>query len=132
MSMTDPLGDMLTRIRNGQMARKVIVRTPASKLRANVLKVLEREGYIRGFTAEKSANDKPELEIQLKYFEGKPVISSLVRVSKPGCRMYSDFKDLPRAASGLGMYVLSTSRGVMSNHEARESRVGGELLCSVF
>lgn len=132
MSFSDPLGDMLTRIRNGQMARKSSVRTPASKLRANVLEVLKREGYIRGYSEATSATDKPELEIELKYFEGEPVISRVARVSKPGRRVYSNVKDLPRESSGLGIYILSTSRGVLSDAEAREQRVGGELLCTVF
>lgn len=132
MSFSDPLGDMLTRIRNGQMAKKATVRTPASKLRANVLDVLQREGYIRGYSEATSVTEKPELEIELKYFEGEPVISKIARVSKPGRRVYSNVKDLPRVSSGLGIYVLSTSRGVLSDQEAREQRVGGELLCTVF
>ena len=132
MSMTDPLGDMLTRIRNGQMARKAIVRSPASKLRLNVLEVLKREGYIRGYTDTTSASKKPELEIELKYFEGDPVISRIKRVSKPGRRVYSNVKELPRESNGLGIFILSTSRGILSDEEARNKRVGGELLCTVF
>lgn len=132
MTMSDPLGDMLTRIRNGQRARKAAVLCPASKLRANVLNVLQREGYIRGF--EKVAEDRPqgELRIELKYHDGAPVIRHLSRVSTPGRRVYSSVKDLPRVFNGLGISILSTPRGVMSDAEAREANVGGELLCKVF
>jgi len=132
MSMSDPLGDMLTRIRNGQQANKSAVSAPASKLRANVLEVLKREGYIRGF--EKVTGDAgfDELRIELKYYDGKPVISHIKRVSTPGCRVYSGVSDLPKVFNGLGISILTTPRGVMSDAEARDANVGGELLCTVF
>ena len=132
MSMTDPVGDMLTRIRNGQRAGKTAVLTPASKLRENVLGVLEREGYIRGYTRADFERGKAELSIMLKYFEGEPVIHQIRRVSTPGRRVYSKIKDLPRVANGLGISILSTPRGVMSDNEARMENVGGEVLCQVF
>jgi small subunit ribosomal protein S8 len=131
MSMNDPLGDMLTRIRNGQKARMQLVRSPASKLRANVLDVLKREGYIRNYSSEV---EKPggELVIELKYHEGEPVIREISRVSTPGRRVYSKIADLPRFYNGLGISILSTPRGVMSDSEARTANVGGEVLCRVF
>lgn len=132
MSMTDPLGDMLTRIRNGGMARKSFVTAPASKLRASVLEVLEREGYIRGFETKKVREGIEEFKIELKYHEEKPVIQEIERVSTPGRRVYSKVKDLPKVYNGLGIYVLSTPSGVMSDHEARQSNLGGEVLCKVF
>ncbi|MGD8326828.1 MAG: 30S ribosomal protein S8 [Sphingomonadales bacterium] len=132
MSMTDPLGDMLTRIRNGQQARKDIVLTPASKLRARVLEVLEREGYIRGFEAAALDNGKAEIRIELKYHEGDPVIREIQRVSKPGRRVYSGARELPRVRNGLGISIVSTPRGVLSDAEARDANVGGEVLCTVF
>ena len=131
MAMTDPLGDMLTRIRNGQQARKDSVLTPASKLRAHVLDVLQREGYIRGYSEEVLAGQKG-LRIELKYFEGQPAIQHLARVSKPGRRVYSGAKDLPRIRNGLGVVIVSTPRGVLSDAEAREHNVGGEVLAEVF
>ena len=131
MSMTDPLGDMLTRIRNGQQARKDSILTPASRLRANVLDVLQREGYIRGYTEEVLAGQKG-LRIELKYFEGQPAIQHLARVSKPGRRVYSGSTDLPRIRNGLGITIVSTPRGVLSDAEAREQNVGGEVLAEVF
>ena len=131
MPMTDPLGDMLTRIRNGQQARKDSILTPASKLRANVLDVLQREGYIRGYTEEELAGQKG-LRIELKYFEGQPAIQHLARVSKPGRRVYSGSKELPRTRNGLGMTIVSTPRGVLSDAEARDQNVGGEVLAEVF
>ena len=131
MPMTDPLGDMLTRIRNGQQARKDSVLTPASKLRAHVLDVLQREGYIRGYSEELLAGQKG-LRIELKYFEGQPAIQHLARVSKPGRRVYSGSKDLPRIRNGLGVVIVSTPRGVLSDAEAREQNVGGEVLAEVF
>ncbi|MDE0392141.1 MAG: 30S ribosomal protein S8 [Rhodospirillales bacterium] len=130
--MTDPLADMLTRIRNGQQARKTSVMTPASKLRGSVLDVLQREGYIRGYAAAESDSGKPAFSIELKYQEGKPVIAELQRVSKPGRRVYSGIKDLPRYYGGLGISILSTPRGVLSDNEARTQNVGGEVLCRVF
>jgi small subunit ribosomal protein S8 len=131
MAMTDPLGDLLTRIRNGQQARKDSVLTPASKLRAYVLDVLQREGYIRGYSEEVLAGQKG-LRIELKYFEGQPAIQHLARVSKPGRRVYSGAKELPRIRNGLGVVIVSTPRGVLSDAEAREQNVGGEVLAEVF
>jgi small subunit ribosomal protein S8 len=132
MSMTDPLGDLLTRIRNGQRAGKTVVTTPASKLRENLLRVLEREGYIRGFERYSVRTGIEELKIELKYNEGEPVISEIMRVSKPGRRVYAKIKDLPKVYNGLGISILSTPRGVMSDHEARQANVGGEVLCQIF
>ena len=132
MSLSDPLGDMLTRIRNGQSARKNAVRSPASKLRANVLEVLRREGYIRGYTREDGEAGRVELSIELKYHNGEPVIRELKRVSKPGRRVYTGVKELPNVYNGLGIAILSTPQGVMSDAEARQARVGGEILCMVF
>ncbi len=130
--MTDPLGDMLTRIRNGQQARKSVVTAPASNLRANVLEVLKREGYIRGYSKAEVRKGIEELRIELKYHEGDPVIHSIARVSKPGRRVYSKIRDLPKVSNGLGIAILSTPRGVMSDAEARAANVGGEVLCQVF
>lgn len=132
MSMTDPLGDMLTRIRNGQRARKGAVLAPASKLRQNVLDVLQREGFIRGYSEHEVRPGVRELRIELKYHEGEPVIREISRVSKPGRRVYSSIKDLPRVYNGLGVAILSTPRGVISDAEARDAHVGGEVLCKVF
>lgn len=132
MSMTDPLGDMLTRIRNGQMANKSTVMAPASKLRSNVLEVLKREGFIRGYTQQEVRPGMTELTIELKYHEGTPVIREISRVSTPGCRVYSKIKDLSRVYNGLGISILSTPRGVRSDAEARGANVGGEVLCKVF
>ena len=131
MAMTDPLGDMLTRIRNGQQAKKDSILTPASKLRAYVLDVLQREGYIRGYSEEQLAGQKG-LRIELKYFEGQPAIQHLARVSKPGRRVYSGSSDLPRIRNGLGTVIVSTPRGVLSDAEARDQNVGGEVLAEVF
>ncbi len=134
MAMTDPLGDMLTRIRNGQRAKMDSVITPASKLRARVLDVLQREGYIRGYSEILLGRMEQHkgLRIELKYFEGEPAIRHLARVSKPGRRVYSGSKDLPRVKSGLGITIVSTPRGVLSNAEARDANVGGEVLAEVF
>jgi small subunit ribosomal protein S8 len=131
MAMNDPLSDLLTRIRNGQQARKDSVLTPASKLRAHVLDVLQREGYIRGYSEEVLAGQKG-LRIELKYFEGQPAIQHLARVSKPGRRVYSGAKELPRIRNGLGVVIVSTPRGVLTDAEAREHNVGGEVLAEVF
>ena len=131
MSISDPLGDMLTRIRNGQKAGKQAISSPASKLRGNVLDVLQREGYIRGYTEQEEGPSR-EFRIELKYHEGEPVIRTIKRISKPGRRVYSKVKDLQRPFNGLGIAVLSTPRGVMSDVEAREANVGGEILCQVF
>jgi small subunit ribosomal protein S8 len=132
MSLSDPLGDMLTRIRNGQRSRHTVVVSPASKLRANVLDVLKREGFIRGFSAEELRPGVAQLRIELKYNEGEPVIKEITRVSKPGRRVYSKIKELPRVYAGLGVSILSTPRGVLSDAEARAANVGGEVLCRVF
>jgi len=132
MAMSDPLGDMLTRIRNGQRVGKSSVRAPASKLRSNVLEVLQREGYIRGFTLHEARPGVSELEIELKYHDGSPVIQEISRVSKPGRRVYSKLRELPSYYNGLGITILSTPRGVMSDQEARAANVGGEVLCRVF
>lgn len=132
MAMSDPLGDMLTRIRNAQARKLPNVITPASNLRANVLEVLLKEGYIRGYERRESAPGLSEITIELKYHEGEPVIRTIRRVSKPGRRVYSKIKDLSRPFNGLGIAVLSTPRGVMSDADAREANVGGEILCQVF
>jgi small subunit ribosomal protein S8 len=132
MSMSDPLGDMLTRIRNAQRARLSVCTAPASNLRANVLDVLKREGYIRGFAAEQVRPGVANLRIELKYSEGEPVIKEITRISRPGRRVYSKIKELPRVYAGLGISILSTPRGVMSDVEARAANVGGEVLCRVF
>ncbi|MEE8280631.1 MAG: 30S ribosomal protein S8 [Alphaproteobacteria bacterium] len=132
MTMSDPLSDMLTRIRNGQRARKNSVTAPASKLRAGVLEVLKREGFIRGFSQYDLRPGLSELKIELKYHEGDPVIRQIDRVSTPGRRVYSKIKDLSRMYDGLGISILSTPRGVLSDSEARAANVGGEVLCQVF
>jgi small subunit ribosomal protein S8 len=132
MSMTDPLGDMLTRIRNAQMRRKNRVATPGSKLRARVLDVLQTEGYIRGYSATEYENGRSDFEIELKYYDGEPVIRTIERVSKPGRRVYVSVNNMPRVANGLGITIVSTPKGVMADHSAREQNVGGEVLCKVF
>jgi small subunit ribosomal protein S8 len=131
MSLSDPLGDLLTRIRNGQAARLTEVKSPASKLRANVLEVLKREGYIRGFNVVQNDNGAI-INVELKYSEGQPVIKDIKRISKPGRRVYTQIRDVPRVYNGLGISILSTPRGVLSDKEAREANVGGEVLCRVF
>jgi len=131
MAVTDPLGDMLTRIRNGQRARKDSVLTPASKLRARVLDVLQREGYIRGYS-EEQMGPAAGIRIELKYFEGQPAIKHVARISKPGRRVYSGSQELPRIRNGLGITIVSTPKGVLSDAEAREQNVGGEVLAEVF
>ena len=130
--MNDPLGDMLTRIRNAQMRGKSTVSTPASKLRAWVLDVLADEGYIRGYEKTTDAKGHPAIEISLKYYEGTPVIREIKRVSKPGRRVYLGVKDVPQVRQGLGVSIVSTSRGVMTDANARSNNVGGEVLCTVF
>ncbi len=132
MNVSDPLGDMLTRIRNAQMRGKSTCVTPASKLRGWVLDVLKEEGYIRSYEGTKDERDMPQFTISLKYFEGQPVIRELSRVSKPGRRVYSNVKDMPRIRNGLGVSIVSTPRGVMSDASARDANVGGEVLCTVF
>ena len=132
MSMSDPVGDLLTRIRNGQRASKHAITSPGSRLRSNVLDVLKREGYIRNYSESELRRGINELRIELKYHEGEPVIREIKRVSKPGRRVYAKIKDLPRVYNGLGISILSTPRGVMSDSEARAANVGGEVLCMVF
>jgi small subunit ribosomal protein S8 len=131
MTMTDPLGDMLARIRNAQMRKKSKVSTPSSKLRGHVLDVLQAEGYIRGYsTVEQDGH--AEFEIELKYYDGEPVIREIERISKPGRRVYASVKNIPRVMNGLGLSILSTPQGVMSDNEARDKNIGGEVLCRVF
>ena len=130
--ITDPLGDMLTRIRNGLMRSKSKISSPASKLRANVCEVLKSEGYIRDYATVEYDNGKAEIEIELKYFEGSPVIREISRVSRPGLRVYSSVKNIPHVSNGLGINILSTPKGVMADHQARDENVGGEILCRVF
>jgi small subunit ribosomal protein S8 len=132
MSINDPLGDMLTRIRNAQMRRRGTVVTPGSKLRARVLEVLKTEGYIRDYASTDFGNGRTEFQIELKYYDGQPVIRSIERVSKPGRRVYASVDTMPRVADGLGVTIVSTPQGVMADHEARERNVGGEVLCKVF
>jgi len=130
--MNDPLGDMLTRIRNAQMRGKTLVVSPSSKLRCWVLDVLQNEGFIRGYSQSEMANGTKQIEIELKYFEGEPVIREIQRVSKPGRRVYSSVKTMPTVRNGLGLSIVSTPKGVMSDASAREQNVGGEILCRVF
>jgi small subunit ribosomal protein S8 len=130
--MNDPIADMLTRIRNSQMRGKSVVSTPASKLRVRVLEVLADEGYIRGFEETKGEDGHPAIEISLKYYEGEPVIRELKRVSKPGRRVYMSVGDIPSVRQGLGVSIVSTSKGVMSDANARAANVGGEVLCTIF
>ena len=131
MSMNDPLGDLLTRIRNAQMRNKSKVSSPGSKLRESVLEVLKSEGYIRGY-AVVEREGRSEIEIELKYFDGEPVIREIERVSKPGRRVYTSVRNLPRINNGLGVAIVSTPKGVMADHDARDANVGGEILCTVF
>jgi small subunit ribosomal protein S8 len=131
MSINDPLGDLLTRIRNAQMRNKSKVLSPSSKLRERVLEVLKSEGYIRGFTIVEREGHS-EIEIELKYFDGEPVIREIERVSKPGRRVYASVKTLPRINNGLGVAIVSTPKGVMADHDARDANVGGEILCTVY
>ena len=132
MSMTDPIGDLITRIRNAQQRAKSKVSTPASKLRERVLEVLKTEGYIRGYATVAHSDGRSEIEIELKYFDGAPVIREIARVSKPGRRVYASVRNLPRINNGLGVAVVSTPKGVMADHAARDANVGGEILCTVF
>ena len=132
MAMNDPIGDMLTRIRNAQLRRRPKVTTPASTLRARVLDVLADEGYIRGYARVEPKGEMPVFEIELKYYNGQPAIKEITRVSKPGRRVYSPVKDIPPVANGLGVAILSTPKGVMSDARAREENVGGEVICNVF
>ena len=132
MAMNDPVGDMLTRIRNAQMRRRPKVSTPASTLRARVLDVLTEEGYIRGYARVELKGSEPEFEIELKYYNGQPAIREIERVSTPGRRVYSPVKDLKNVRNGLGVAILSTPKGVMSDSRAREENVGGEIICNIF
>ena len=129
--MNDPLGDLLSRIRNAQMRNKSKVNSPNSRLRESVLEVLKAEGYIRGY-AVVEREGRSEIEIELKYFEGEPVIREIARISKPGRRVYASVKNLPRINNGLGVAIVSTPKGVMADHDARDANVGGEVLCTVF
>ena len=131
MAMNDPLGDLLSRIRNAQMRNKNKVLSPSSKLRESVLEVLKSEGYIRGYAVVERAG-RSEIEIELKYFDGEPVIREIERVSKPGRRVYTSVRNLPRINNGLGVAIVSTPKGVMADHDARDANVGGEILCTVF
>ncbi len=131
MPINDPLGDLLTRIRNAQMRNKSKVSSPNSKLRERVLEVLKSEGYIRGY-AVVEREDRSEIEIELKYFDGEPVIREIERISKPGRRVYTSVRNLPRINNGLGVAIVSTPKGVMADHDARDANVGGEILCTVF
>lgn len=132
MPVNDPIGDLLTRIRNAQMRGKSTVATPASKLRGRVLDVLLSEGYIRGYEKAETSNGQGEFTISLKYFEGEPVIRELKRVSKPGRRVYMGVGEIPSVRNGLGVAIVSTPKGVLSDANARAANVGGEVLCTVF
>jgi small subunit ribosomal protein S8 len=132
MSVNDPIGDMLTRIRNAQMRRRPKVTMPASNLRARVLDVLAEEGYIRGYSRVELKGEQPQFDVELKYYNGQPAIREIERISKPGRRVYSPVKDIPTVFNGLGVAILSTPKGVMSDAKAREANVGGEVICSIF
>ena len=132
MQLNDPLGDMIARITNAQMRKKPKVSTPGSRLRVSVLDVLKNEGFIRGYAKVDHSDGRSELEIELKYFDGEPVIREIERVSKPGRRVYASVKNLPRVNNGLGISVLSTPKGIMADHDARDANVGGEVLFTVF
>jgi small subunit ribosomal protein S8 len=132
MPVNDPIGDLISRINNAQMRKKPKVSTPGSRLRVSVLDVLKNEGFIRGYAAVDHSDGRSELEIELKYFDGEPVIREMSRVSKPGRRVYVAVRNLPRINNGLGVAILSTPKGVMADHDAREANVGGEVLCTVF
>lgn len=131
MAMNDPIGDLLSRIRNAQMRNKSKVSSPNSKLRESVLEVLKVEGYIRGYAVVEK-DGRSEIEIELKYFDGEPVIREIERISKPGRRVYTSVKNMPRINNGLGVTIVSTPKGVMADHDARDANVGGEILCTVF
>ncbi len=132
MNLNDPIGDMITRIRNAQSRTKSKVSTPGSKLRRSVLDVLKSEGYIRDYATLEHSDGRTEFEIELKYFDGAPVIREIERVSKPGRRVYVSVRNLPRINNGLGVAIVSTPKGVMADHAARDANVGGEILCTVF
>jgi small subunit ribosomal protein S8 len=132
MAVNDPIGDLITRIRNAAMRNKSKVSSPSSRLRVSLLDVLKSEGYIRGYSTVEHKDGRNEVEIELKYFDGTPVIREIARVSKPGRRVYTSVKNLPRVNNGLGISILSTPKGVMADHAARDANVGGEILCTVF
>jgi small subunit ribosomal protein S8 len=132
MPINDPLGDLLSRIRNAQMRNKSKVSSPNSRLRESVLDVLKSEGYIRGYAVVEREGRRSEIEIELKYFDGEPVIREIERISKPGRRVYTSVRNLPRINNGLGVAIVSTPKGVMADHDARDANVGGEVLCTVF
>jgi small subunit ribosomal protein S8 len=132
MAVNDPIGDMIARIRNAQMRSKSKVSMPSSKQRERVAEVLKTEGFIRGYASVAHASGRSELEIELKYFDGEPVIREIARVSKPGRRVYASVKALPRINNGLGVAIVSTPKGVMADHDARDANVGGEIICTVF
>ena len=132
MAVNDPIGDMITRIRNAQMRKKNKVSMPGSKMRERLLEVLKTEGYIRDYATVAHANGRSEIEVELKYFDGAPVIREIARVSKPGRRVYASVKALPRVHNGLGISILSTPKGLMADHDARDANVGGEIICTVF
>ena len=132
MTFTDPIGDMFSRIRNGQMRSLNSINIPSSNFRKNILEILKTEGYIKDYYIEKSENNKINLKINLKYYEGSPVIKEIKRISKPGRRVYSRANSIPRVMNGLGLAILSTPRGVMSDTEARKNNIGGEIICRVF
>ena len=132
MSLTDPIGDMFSRIRNGQMRSLNSIDIPSSNFRKNILKILKEEGYIKDYYIEKTENNKTTLKINLKYYEGYPVIKEIKRISKPGRRIYSRANSIPRVMNGLGLAILSTPKGVMTDTDARKNNVGGEIICRVF
>ena len=132
MQVNDPVGDLIARINNAQMRKKPKVSTPGSRLRVSVLEVLKNEGFIRGYTSVDHSDGRSEIEVELKYFDGQPVIREMARVSKPGRRVYVAVRNLPRINNGLGVAILSTPKGVMADHDARDANVGGEVLCTVF
>ena len=132
MTLTDPIGDMFSRIRNGQMRSLNSVDIPSSNFRQNILRILKDEGYISDFYIEKSEKNKISLKINLKYYEGDPVIKEIKRISKPGRRVYSRATSIPRVMNGLGLAILSTPKGVMTDTEARKNNIGGEIICRIF
>ena len=132
MTFTDPIGDMFSRIRNGQMRSLNSIDIPSSSFRQNILKILKNEGYINDYFIEKSENNKINLKINLKYYEGNPVIKEIKRISKPGRRVYSRANSIPRVMNGLGLAILSTPKGVMTDSEAKKNNIGGEIICKVF
>ena len=132
MTLTDPIGDMFTRLRNGQMRSLTSVNIPSSNFRRNILEILKIEGFIKDYYIEKSENNKISLKINLKYYEGDPVIKEIKRISKPGRRVYSRATSIPKVMNGLGLAILSTPKGVMSDVEARKNNIGGEIICRVF